>query len=67
MGDLLFSTSGLANQLNFKTKDCLNMTIDKFLFKTCYVEDKLKENGQNFSNGSIEQMCDWWREAKKFM
>lgn len=67
MGDLLFSTSGLANQLNFKTKDCLNMTIDKFLFKTCYVEDKLKENSQNFSNGSIEQMCDWWREAKKFM
>lgn len=66
LGDLIFSTSGLGNQLNFKTKDCLEMTIDKFVFRTCYVEDKLKENGKNFSNGDIEQMCDWWREAKKY-
>ena len=67
MGDLLFSTSGLANQLGFKTKDCLEMTIDKFLFRTCYVEDKLHEQGQDFTNGDMKQMCDWWREAKKYM
>lgn len=67
MGDLLFSTNGLANQLGFKTKDCLNMTIEKFVFRTCYVEDKLRENGQDFSTGDIKQMCEWWKEAKKYM
>lgn len=67
MGDLLFSTSGLANQLDFKTKDCLEMTIDKFVFRTCYVEDKLHEQGQDFANGDMKQMCDWWCEAKKYM
>lgn len=65
LGDLLFSTSGLANQLNFKTKACLEMTIDKFVFRTCYVEDKLQANAQDFSNGDINQMCAWWKEAKK--
>lgn len=33
MGDLLFSTSGLANQLGFKTKDCLNMTIENLFLE----------------------------------
>lgn len=67
MGNLLFSTNGLANQLGFKTKDCLNITIEKFVFRTCYVEDKLHENGQDFSTGYIKQMCEWWKEAKKYM
>lgn len=67
MGDLLFSTGGLANQLNFKIKDCLEMTIDKFLFRTCYVEDKLNKNGKSFSDGDINQMSQWWKEAKKYM
>lgn len=67
MGDLLFSTSGLANQLGFKTKDCLEMTIDKFVFRTCYVEDKLREKNQDFNTGDLKEMCDWWREAKKIM
>ena len=66
MGDLLFSTSGLANKLNIKTTDCLEMTVDKFVFRTRYVEKKLSENNQDFSNGNIEQMCGWWCEAKKF-
>ncbi len=65
MGDLLFSICGLANKLGIKAEDCLQMTIDKFVFRTGYVEDKLLENGQDFSNGNMDNMCVWWEDAKK--
>jgi NTP pyrophosphatase (non-canonical NTP hydrolase) len=65
MGDLLFAIGGLANMMNFSMTECLDLTIDKFVFRTCYVEKKLKEIGQDFSNGDINKMCEWWNEAKK--
>lgn len=65
MGDLLFSICGLANKLSIKAEDCLQMTIDKFVFRTGYVEDKLLENGQDFTTGDLNEMCAWWEDAKK--
>jgi tetrapyrrole methylase family protein/MazG family protein len=65
VGDLLFSIGGLANKFDFKMEECLKMTIDKFIFRRCYVEDELKKKGKNFENGNMEEMCKWWKEAKK--
>jgi len=67
MGDVLFAICGLANKLDIRAEDCLDMTVNKFVFRTCYIEKKLKEKGQDFSNGNIDEMCQWWNEAKQFI
>jgi len=67
LGDVIFALCGLANKLDISAEDCLNMTIKKFVYRSRYVEKKLEDNGQNFSNGDINEMCAWWNEAKKFI
>ena len=65
IGNLLFSVCGLANTVKSRADVCLEMTIDKFVFRNCYVETKLKEAGKDFSTGDMRDMCRWWNEAKK--
>ena len=65
MGDLMFAICALANKLGVRANDCLEMTVDKFTFRSKFVEEKLTKNGLTHKTCEITKMCEWWSEAKK--
>ena len=65
IGDLLFVIVNLARHLDVEPETALKRTNRKFRKRFRFIEDKLKENGQDIAASSLEEMDDLWNKAKK--
>lgn len=64
-GDFLFSVVNAGRFLNLQAEDALRMTNNKFKERFQYIEEQLRANGKSFSEVSLEQMEQYWQQAKK--
>ncbi len=63
-GDLLFSLINVARLYKVNPDTALEKTNQKFLRRFNYVEQKARENGQDLTQMSLEEMDKYWDEAK---
>ena len=63
-GDLLFSLVNVGRNHNLISEDSLRTTNSKFTRRFQYIEQKLKENGKDITQTSLEEMDQYWDEAK---
>lgn len=64
LGDLLFSLVNYARFLNINPEDALRRTNEKFIGRFQIIEKKLKEEGKDIDNTSLEEMDRIWEESK---
>jgi dephospho-CoA kinase len=64
LGDVLFSLSNLAWMLKIHPEDALRSTVQRFERRFKHVERRLKENGKNPEQSSLDEMDRFWNEAK---
>ncbi len=64
-GDLIFSLVNWARHVEINPETALERTNKKFIKRFQYLEKRAKENGQNLSDMSLEEMDVYWNEAKK--
>lgn len=64
LGDLLFSIVNLARFLDVDTTEALNNTTDKFINRFGFVEEKVLESGKTFDDMSLDEMDEFWNQAK---
>lgn len=64
-GDLLFALINLSRFLKINPDNALEKTNQKFIQRFQYIEQKLSEQGKNFSDVSLNEMEMYWQEAKK--
>lgn len=65
VGDLLFSCVNVARFLNVDEELALNATIDKFVKRFTYIENKIKDKGLTFEDCNLKEMDELWEESKK--
>ena len=65
VGDLLFSCVNIARFLNLDEELALNSTIDKFIKRFSYIEEKVKDKGLELRGVNLDAMNKLWEEAKK--
>ncbi len=63
-GDLLFSLINVARLYKVNPDTALEKTNQKFLRRFNYLEEKARENGQELTEMSLEEMDKYWDEAK---
>jgi len=64
IGDLLFVTASLARKLDINPEQALNKTLQKFAKRFNYIEQKVKESGKGWDEFTIDDLEEWWQEAK---
>lgn len=64
-GDLLFSVINAARLYGINPDNALEKTNKKFIKRFNYLEQKVKESGRNLKEMSLEEMDQYWNEAKK--
>lgn len=64
IGDLIFASVNIARFLDINPEFALNYTIEKFIKRFAYIEEKAKSKGVDMINMTLEQMDDLWEEAK---
>ncbi|KAB3531851.1 bifunctional methyltransferase/pyrophosphohydrolase YabN [Alkaliphilus serpentinus] len=64
-GDLLFAVVNLLRFYKVEPEDALRSTINKFLKRFSYIEDKAKKMEQKLENMSLAEMDLLWEESKK--
>ena len=64
IGDLLFSCVNVARLLEIDEEVALNSTIDKFIKRFCYIEEKAKEENLDIKNMNLDKMNMLWEESK---
>lgn len=64
LGDLIFACVNVARFLDIDPEDALNYTIYKFIKRFQYIEDKAIENGLILEEMTLEQMDEFWNQAK---
>lgn len=64
-GDLLFSMVNIARFLNISSEEALIQTSQKFKRRFGYVEEKVQESGKDFSQFTLEELDQFWIEAKE--
>ena len=64
-GDVMFSLINAARLYKINPDNALEKTNQKFIKRFIYVESKLKEQGKTFQDTSLEEMDNYWNEAKK--
>jgi MazG family protein len=65
LGDALFSMVNLARWAEVHPEDALRGTIDRFIARFHYIEEKLHERGREPAESSLEEMDELWNEAKR--
>lgn len=65
LGDVLFSIINYARLLNLNPDEALERTNLKFIQRFQYIEQKAKENGTSITELSLQEMDEYWNEAKK--
>lgn len=64
-GDLLFSMINLARFIKVDPESALERTNKKFIRRFQYMEERVKEKGQDLKDLSLSEMDQYWEEAKK--
>lgn len=65
LGDLLFSIVNYARFLDINPEDALRKTNEKFLKRFQIIEKKLKEQGKDINETSLEEMDSIWDKSKE--
>lgn len=65
IGDLLFVVVNLARRFDVEPETALKKTNRKFRRRFEFIEKKLKELGKKFADSDLEEMDEFWNEAKK--
>jgi tetrapyrrole methylase family protein/MazG family protein len=66
LGDLLFSVVNLCRYLKVEPSVALRRANGKFIRRFTYVEQKMKESGQEMQKENLAQMDQYWNAAKSF-
>ena len=64
IGDLLFAVANLARHAGIDPEAALRGTNDKFVRRFSHIEDRARETGASLKALSLDQMENWWVEAK---
>lgn len=67
LGDFLFSVVNFSRHIGANPEICLSRAVDKFNCRFAYVEEKVYESGKDFSCYNLEELDQWWEEAKKIV
>lgn len=65
LGDLLFSCVNTARHLNIDAEEALNKAIEKFIKRFEETEKIIRLKGIDMKSLSIDEIDDYWREAKR--
>jgi MazG family protein len=65
LGDLLFSLVNLGRHLQMQAEEALNMTVQKFIRRFQFIENRLREKGKKLDDSSLDEMDALWDEAKQ--
>jgi len=65
LGDLLFTVVNLARRLKVDSEQALRKGNARFRARFAHVERRVTESGKEFGETSLEQLEEWWQEAKK--
>ncbi|MCD4751521.1 MAG: nucleoside triphosphate pyrophosphohydrolase [Anaerolineaceae bacterium] len=65
IGDLFFALVNLTRWLNLDAESTLRKTNEKFRKRFAYVEKRTRETNQSLTRMSLEEMDQFWDEAKK--
>ena len=64
-GDLLFSLINYARFVGINPEDALERTNKKFIKRFTYLEENVKKEGKSLAEMSLEEMDEYWEQAKK--
>jgi XTP/dITP diphosphohydrolase len=64
-GDLLFSMINYARFIDVNPEDALERTNKKFIHRFQYIEEKAKVNNKQLSEMTLQEMDEYWNEAKR--
>ena len=64
-GDVLFSLINYARFVDINPEDALEKTNKKFIKRFTYLEEQCKKAGKQLSKMTLEEMDQYWNEAKK--
>ncbi len=65
LGDLLFSAVNVSRFLGYNPEELLNHNIKKFIRRFQSVEEKVHATGKEFKEFSLDELDDFWNEAKR--
>ena len=65
LGDLLFSLVNLGRHLQMQAEEALNTTVQKFIRRFQYIENRLRQKGKKLHDSNIDEMDTLWEEAKR--
>jgi len=63
-GDVLFSLVNVSRYFELNAEDSLRKTNNKFEHRFRYIEEKLKQNEKALKDATLEEMDQYWNEAK---
>lgn len=64
-GDLMFAVINAARLYKINPENALERTNRKFINRFNYIEEKARETGRNVNELSMDEMENFWEEAKK--
>ena len=64
-GDVLFSLINYARFININPENALERTNKKFIQRFQWMENKINEDQQNMSEMNLDQLDEYWNQAKK--
>ncbi|CAI6085956.1 hypothetical protein PAECIP112173_04818 [Paenibacillus sp. JJ-100] len=65
LGDVLFATANVARFIGTDPEEALAATNRKFVARFQYIEDRLRERGKTPADSTVEEMEQFWQQAKK--
>lgn len=65
VGDLIFAAVNVSRFLDIDPEIALNSTIDKFIERFAYMDNKAKEAGLDLADMKLEEMDRLWEQSKK--
>jgi tetrapyrrole methylase family protein / MazG family protein len=64
LGDLLFAIVNTSRFLKVNPEIALNKTINKFINRFEFIEEKAEDLGKKLEDMSLDEMDKFWNEAK---
>ncbi len=65
LGDLFFSLVNLSRFLQLEAEEVLAGAVNRFIRRFAHIEKRIKEQGKNLTESTLEEMDLYWEEAKK--
>lgn len=65
LGDLLFASVNVCRFSGHNPEDLLHRTIDKFARRFAHVEKRVHEKGKQMSDCKLDELEQYWQEAKR--